>query len=101
MGAWLQEYGQSIYGTRGGPWRTEPWGGSTHRGETIYLHVLEWPADTLVLPALSQRITDARLLTAEGEVSWIQDDETVRVFVTQAQRDSIDTLIELTVEGPV
>jgi len=101
MGAWLRRYGQSIYRTRGGPWRTQSWGGSTYRDETIYLHLLQWPADTLSLPALSQHIARARLLTADGEVSWAQDSQSVRIFVPQAQRDSIDTIIELTVEGPV
>ena len=39
MGAWLAKYGESIYGTRGGPFRPGRFGVSTRKGRTIYLHV--------------------------------------------------------------
>lgn len=38
MGDFLKKYGESIYGTRGGPMLPAPWGGSTHKGNTLYLH---------------------------------------------------------------
>ena len=49
IGAWLKKYGESIYGTRGGPWRDAPWGGTTHRGERVFVHVLRWPGDEVRL----------------------------------------------------
>jgi hypothetical protein len=39
LGAWMKKYGESIYGTRGGPYKPEAWGGSCYRGEAVYLHV--------------------------------------------------------------
>ena len=52
MGRWLQVHGESIYGTRGGPWRPGAWGVSTRKGADAYLHVLQWPDDApLALPA--------------------------------------------------
>jgi alpha-L-fucosidase len=41
MGQWTGKYGQSIYGTRGGPVSPREWGASTRRGSTVYLHVLQ------------------------------------------------------------
>ncbi|UCE47268.1 MAG: alpha-L-fucosidase, partial [Phycisphaerales bacterium] len=32
MGVWLEKYGQSIYATRGGPFKPGLWGASTHKG---------------------------------------------------------------------
>ena len=56
MGAWLAKYGESIYGTRGGPFKPGRCGVSTHKGQTIYLHVQRWPGETLTLPAIPAKI---------------------------------------------
>jgi alpha-L-fucosidase len=67
LGDWLARYGESIYGTRGGP--IEPLEdaegtlyGATCRGNTVYLHVQRWPAAELTLPALPGRVVAARFL---------------------------------------
>ena len=52
IGQWLKKYGGSIYGTRGGPWPPGPWGGTTHKDKSIFVHVLDWADDELHLPAL-------------------------------------------------
>lgn len=45
VGKWLEQYGQSVYGTRKGPIPPQPWGCSTALGSPkhpteIYLHIL-------------------------------------------------------------
>lgn len=102
MGAWLDAYGHTIYQTRGGAWRPGDWGGSTYRGDTIFLHVMNWPPGGLVLPAYGQAITDARLLSSDAPVQWSQDDDgRLRVSVAAESRDEIGTIIALTVSEPV
>ena len=49
IGAWLKANGESIYGTRGGPFEPGLWGASTQRGNKVYVHVLAWPGETLHL----------------------------------------------------
>jgi alpha-L-fucosidase len=41
IGKWLDTYGATIYGTRGGPIAPQPWGVSTQTDDSIYLHVLD------------------------------------------------------------
>jgi alpha-L-fucosidase len=41
IGAWLDKYGQTIYGTRGGPIAPQRWGVSTQTPQAIYLHILD------------------------------------------------------------
>jgi alpha-L-fucosidase len=94
MGAWLRRYGKSIYSTRGGPFILGKTGGSCYKGNTIYLHVLDWPQDTLRLPAIAPKIRSARALTG-GEVTWKQSDTAIELSVPKASRDEIDTIIEL------
>ena len=44
MGAWLDQYGEGVYGTRGGPFKPGPWGAATCKGDQIYLFVMKWPS---------------------------------------------------------
>jgi alpha-L-fucosidase len=62
VGAWLAAYGESVYGTRGGPITPRPWGVTTHKGDRVYVHILDWPDRSLALPALPQAVRSARLL---------------------------------------
>ena len=63
IGEWLAVNGEAIYGTRKGLFTDLPWGVSTTKGKTLYLHVFDWPADhTLEVPGLPAKVTRARLL---------------------------------------
>jgi alpha-L-fucosidase len=44
IGDWLETYGTTIYGTRGGPVKPQAWGVSTQTADKVYLHVLEIPS---------------------------------------------------------
>ena len=63
MGAWLAQYGESIYGTRGGPYKPTKAIASTRVGNSIYLHVFQWASDTLTLPPLPRKVVGWSLLT--------------------------------------
>ena len=98
MGDWLEKYGESIYGTRGGPFMPGAWGASTHHDNVIYVHVLKWPGETLRLPPITRKITESRVLTG-GQVKVTQTDEGIEVSVPQADRQELDTLIALRLDG--
>jgi alpha-L-fucosidase len=73
MGQWLAKYGVSVYGTSGGPWKPASWGGSTHRGGTVYLHLLARPAGDLVLsPIPGHAVVSAKLLGSAEAVPFQQ-----------------------------
>ena len=99
MGDWLKKYGQSIYATRGGPFKSGPWGAGTHKENTIYLHVLDWPEDVLTLPPIPNKITDADLLTT-GKLSIKQTSESIEISVPKEHQQEIDTIIVLKLDGP-
>jgi len=97
MGQWLKTYGESIYGTRGGPYRNGQWGGSCHKENKLYLHVFEWPTDGLALGALPAKVLSARTLTG-GAVDVLQSDEQLTVKVASSDRDAPVTVVELTLD---
>jgi len=101
IGRWLTVHGESIYGTRGGPWRPQPWGVSTRVGRVAYLHVLRWPGDgALVVPALGPRPLTARVLggaTADVRTTAAG----IELRVVPAARQPIDTVVRVEFDGPV
>ena len=96
IGTWLKANGESIYGTRGGPFESGLWGGSTRKGNTLYVHVLAWPGETLRLPPLEKSVKSAQLLHG-GEVHWKQTMNGLEISVSESRRDPLDTILELTV----
>jgi alpha-L-fucosidase len=94
MGDWLGKYGASIYGTRGGPFLPGDYGVSTFRDKTIYVHILKWPGDKLVLPAIPAKVVRAVALTG-GEVVVSQTEAGIEISVPAANRNATDTIIEI------
>ncbi len=99
MGAWLAKYGQSIYATRGGPYKPAKHVVSTRHGRTVYLHVLAWPEEVLTLPALPARIVGSSLLTG-GQVQVSQTDAGIEIAVPKSDRREIDTIVMLQLDKP-
>jgi len=99
VGDWLAKYGESIYATRGGPFKPGKWGASTRKDNRIYVHVYQFTGDTLELPAIPAKITAARALTG-GTVGFQQSDTGITLTVPAAAHAAIDTLIALDIDKP-
>ncbi len=100
VGAWLKEYGESIYETRGGPFANGTWGGSTFKGDRIYVHVLNWTGDSLQLPPISQRILGSKVLTG-GTAGIIQGGRRITITLPPGDQDPLDTIIRLELDEPI
>ena len=99
MGAWLAKYGESVYETRGGPYKPTKSVISTRKGNTVYLHITAWPEDTLTLPPLPAKIVKSRVLT--GGTALVKQTETgVEIAVAAADRQAIDTIVALELDRP-
>jgi alpha-L-fucosidase len=99
MGAWLKEYAEGVYGTRGGPFKPGTWGASTCKDDKIFLYVMDWPDEgPLELPAIKASIKAARARSG-GEVKLAKTSGTISVDVPEGDRDEVATVIELTVGG--
>ena len=99
MGEWLGKYGETIYGTRGGPFRNTPWGVSTYKDNRVYVHILDPLRDSVVLPAVTRKIRSSRLLTG-GTAAVKQTPRGIAISVPKADRREIDTIVLLEFDGP-
>jgi len=99
LGAWLSRYGESIYGTRGGPVRNGAWGGMTNKGNVVYVHILEWDGDSVKLPALKAKIVESRVMTG-GEAKIEQAADGIVMRMPVGSQDKLDTIVKLELERP-
>lgn len=94
VGAWLKQYGESIYGTRGGPFRNGEWGGATRKGSVVYLHILKWTDGQVVLPKLEARIKKSKVLTG-GRVEVKQTKDETLVMAPPGTRPDPHVIVKL------
>jgi alpha-L-fucosidase len=96
IGEWLARNGRSIYGTRGGPVSPRTWGVTTQRGDTVFVHVLNWPDRVLSLPDLGRRVIRATMLETGAAVDVAQSTGGVTLTMPASQAaDSPDRVIVL------
>ena len=100
VGAWLKKYGESVYGTRGGPFRNSKWGGMTYKDNVIYVHVWDWKLNTITLPKLNATIQRITSLTAK-EMNASVSDGAVTFSVSAEDRMQPDTIVKLELDRPV
>ncbi|MCL4401141.1 MAG: alpha-L-fucosidase [Acidobacteria bacterium] len=98
VGAWLEKNGESIYGTRGGPYMPSKFVVSTRKAGTIYLHVLRWNGESVILPPLPKKVLKSSLLSGgRGRVDQTADG--LRITVAEKDRQAGDTVLKVQVSG--
>jgi alpha-L-fucosidase len=100
MGKWLGNYGYSVYGTRGGPFKPTDWGVSTRKGNRIYLHVLKWSGYkcSIFLPDTGMEIKNCQL-AGGGKVSCRKVAGGYSIEFDGKVLKPVDTIVEIEVSG--
>ena len=100
VGKWVHAHEDAIHGTDTTPFGPLAWGECTARGNTLYLHVFQWPADgKLVLPGLQSKV---RRATLEGEKVKVAREENLLVIsVPKLRPDTLIPVLTLELAGPV
>lgn len=102
MGTWLKEYGFSVYGTRGGPFKPTDWGVSTRKGNRIYLHLLNLSGDLskIVLPDIGMKIIKCNLIGG-GSLNFSQVNSEIVIELGVEPVNPINTIVEIEVNENV
>ena len=95
LGSWLDRYGASIYATRAGPIPPRPWGVTTRRGDTVFVHVLDWPDQALALPSLGRRVARARMLVGGEAVPVSETAAGITLTLPSAPPEEPDRVVVL------
>ncbi|MCC6834836.1 MAG: alpha-L-fucosidase [Cytophagales bacterium] len=95
MGEWTRQYGETIYGTRGGPLSPRDWGVTTQKGNKIYVHILKWQDETLTLPRLGKKVVSAKIFIDKTPVKFLENDFGLTLKVPKDKMNDFDTVVEL------
>lgn len=93
LGDWLRRFGESIYGTRGGPYKPGGYGASTRKGNKIYLFVTDASLSSVRLPLLPAKVLSARVM--HGGPVEVRRGDFLEVFLKDSDRQPIVTVVEL------
>jgi alpha-L-fucosidase len=95
MGDWLKIYGETIYGTKGGPLSARNWGVTTQKGNKVYVHILNWQDETFSLPKLARKIGSAKLFSDKSALKFQENDFGISLLIPKSKMDEVDTVVEL------
>jgi len=99
VGAWWKVNGESIRGTTRTLLPVQAWGESTRKGNTLYLHVFDWPSDgKLVVGGLKTDVKAARILGATTEhisVARLNPLDVILSGLPANAPSEVDSVIEL------
>jgi alpha-L-fucosidase len=71
IGAWLDVNGESIYGAEASPVKRPAWGRYTSKGDTVYAHIFDWPANGVLKVEGLGKIEKASLLRKAGKENLV------------------------------
>ena len=97
MGAWLAQNGESVYGTRGGPYQPAGNFACTRKDNYIYLHLFP-PQSYVTLSALPTNILSASVLTG-GNVTYTQTGQSVGLQLSPDALTNFVATVKLTLAG--
>ncbi len=97
MGDWLNQYGETVYGTTAGDVMKAEWGTTTRKGNTLYVHILADVMPEFILLPLKQKVVKAVEFDSGEKV----EKEAVKggvVLHTARLKAGIDRIITLTLK---
>lgn len=101
IGAWMKTNGESIYGSVASPLPLQSWGVSTVKGNKLYLHVFDWPANKkLYVGGLKSDAGRVYLLANKKTLTTHRLNENdIEIDVPAQMPDTMNTVIVLELKG--
>jgi len=95
IGKWLSRYGESIYGTRGGPVAAGDWGVTTQRGNKIFVHILNWNEPAFLLPRMKKKIASIVMFDGRNKVEFIENKFGAVLSLPEYSENTVDMILEI------
>ncbi len=95
IGKWLEQYGETIYGTRQGPFPPAEWGVSVVKDESVLIHVLDAKTESIIIDKLSGRIKSVVYWEDGSKVKYEETDLGIIIHIPHKERNLISTVIKI------
>jgi len=92
-GKWFQKYGQSIYGTRGGPIKPQPWGVTTQSLNNIYVHMMFPYESEIIFIPIKTKPKQVKILGTDTEVRYVMNKDGMTIPTQGINISGPDTII--------
>ena len=100
VGTWMARNGESIYGTTHSPFSYLTWGRATQKGQTIYVHVFNWPKDNILRIPLKNEVTEAHALAEPKATMPVKRTaDGISLDLSSAIRDTMATVFAINIKG--
>ncbi len=93
VGTWMEKYGETIYGTRGGPVSPRTWGVTTQKANKVYVHILSPEDDNLLIPDFGKKVKSITLFKSDTKIKFKQDTFGITISVPDELLDDTDTIL--------
>ena len=97
VGQYMQQYGETIYGTRGGLVAPHDWGVSTQKGNRLFIHILKLQDRALFVPTGTRQVTAAKVFATGKKVALTKVANGYTLSLPE-QPTGIDYVVELTLK---
>ena len=95
MGKWMEQYGETIYGTRSGPTGARKWGVSTWKDNKVFVHILDAEDPLLYVPMAGQKVSKAYAYDSGEKITFKKQADGIIVTLPEIPEDIIDSIIVL------
>ena len=94
VGEWMNQYGETIYGTRGGEVEPHPWGVTTRRDNRLFVHILDLNDQGLFLPLNNNKVKRSCEYLSRKAVKFTRVDGGIALQFSKKPTE-IDYVVEL------
>lgn len=99
MGDWLKKYGESVYGTTGGPYNPTDWISSTRKGNKIYLHLFNLEKEEFKIPApRNAKVVKCSIMNG-SQLQFSENKKGLTIQIPNDKKQEIVTTIILDLDG--
>ena len=101
VGKWMNQYGNTIYGTRGNVFPAQDWGVVTAKNKEYFVHILNknnLQQSYLFIPTVKEKVHAVVLMKNKSELKFKQQTEGLFIYLENVQLDDVDTIIHITLQ---
>ncbi len=99
IGNWLDENGESVYGTTGGPYKPVEWLVSTRKSNSIFIHLLNFKKENLELPfPFSTKIKSCSVLNGE-KLDFTKTGKSLVIQLPKNSSNKIAQVVKIEISG--
>jgi alpha-L-fucosidase len=85
MGKWMKVYGESIYGTRGGPIEGD-WGTTTVKDNKLYIHILDEKVRSLTVPLQGKKIKSLTTFDDSQHLKFKKEKDSILIEIPEYEK---------------